>query len=524
MALGIIMMENIILENGRPADYEGRLDKEKRCYDLLDSLGIEYLRADHPVAETMTACEKIDKALGGEICKNLFLCNKQQTAFYLLLMPGAKPFKTKVLSKQIGSSRLSFATPEHMEALLDITPGSVSILGLMNDKEKALEYFTKAHELKPAQMDTLWFLSRYDLENGDTEAAIDKLEKILESRFSPLNFVTADGVRKELDDKKHHPMDFALWKKASPEHIMRWPSPWSDGFPGWHLECSAMSEKYLGKEFDIHGGGMDLLFPHHECEIAQNTASRGCGGVKYWMHNNMITIEGKKMGKSLGNFITLPELFAGNHAKLDQAYTPMTVRFFILQAHYRGTLDFSNEALQAAEKGLKRIMQAAKDLKTLAAAAGVQAAPALAYGEFVSAVAPSEITASNAEVKALVENVYEALCDDLNTPIALSHIFDAVRIINTAKDKKLTLDSSDYKALTDLFDNVVFGVLGLRDEESEGGKATKTMDGLIQMVLEQRKAAKAAKDWATSDKIRDDLKALGIQIKDGKDGTEWTLE
>jgi cysteinyl-tRNA synthetase len=285
-----------------------------------------------------------------------------------------------------------------------------------------------------------------------------------------------------------------------------------------------MSEKYLGKEFDIHGGGMDLLFPHHECEIAQNTASRGCSGVKYWMHNNMITIEGKKMGKSLGNFITLPELFAGNHAKLDQAYTPMTVRFFILQAHYRGTLDFSNEALQAAEKGLKRIMQAAKDLKTLAAAAGVQAAPALAYGEFVSAVAPSEITASNAEVKALVENVYEALCDDLNTPIALSHIFDAVRIINTAKDKKLTLDSSDYKALTDLFDNVVFGVLGLRDEESEGGKATKTMDGLIQMVLEQRKAAKAAKDWATSDKIRDDLKALGIQIKDGKDGTEWTLE
>ena len=285
-----------------------------------------------------------------------------------------------------------------------------------------------------------------------------------------------------------------------------------------------MSEKYLGKEFDIHGGGMDLLFPHHECEIAQNTASRGCSGVKYWMHNNMITIEGKKMGKSLGNFITLPELFAGNHAKLEQAYTPMTVRFFILQAHYRGTLDFSNEALQAAEKGLKRIMQAAKDLKTLAAAAGVQTAPALAYGEFVSAVAPSEITASNAEVKALVENVYEALCDDLNTPIALSHIFDAVRIINTVKDKKLTLDASDYKALVDLFDNIVAGVLGLRDEESEGGKATKTMDGLIQMVLEQRKAAKAAKDWATSDKIRDDLKALGIQIKDGKDGTEWTLE
>ena len=242
------------------------------------------------------------------------------------------------------------------------------------------------------------------------------------------------------------------------------------------------------------------------------------------MHNNMITIEGKKMGKSLGNFITLPELFAGNHAKLEQAYTPMTVRFFILQAHYRGTLDFSNEALQAAEKGLKRIMQAGKDLRALASAAGVASAPALAYGEFVSATAPDTVTASNAEVRALIEEVYNKLCDDLNTPMALAQIFEAVRIINTAKDKKLTLDVSDYKALVDLFDNIVYGVLGLRDEESEGGKATKTIDGLMNMVLEQRKAAKAAKDWATSDKIRDELKALGIMIKDGKDGTEWTLE
>ena len=203
----------------------------------------------------------------------------------------------------------------------------------------------------------------------------------------------------------------------------------------------------------------------------------------------------------------------------------MTVRFFILQAHYRGTLDFSNEALQAAEKGLKRIMQAGKDLRALASAAGVSSAPALAYGEFVSAVAPSEIKASNDEVRALIEGIYEALCDDLNTPIALSHIFDAVRIINTAKDKNLTLDASDWQALVSLFDNVVYGVLGLRDEESsENGKAVKTIDGLVSMVLEQRKAAKAAKDWATSDRIRDDLKALGIQIKDTKDGTEWTLE
>ena len=363
--------------------------------------------------------------------------------------------------------------------------------------------------------------------NGSIYFDVLKYDK--DHKYGILSGRTLDEVKegtRDLDGQqdKRASYDFALWKKASPEHIMRWPSPWSDGFPGWHLECSAMSEKYLGKEFDIHGGGMDLLFPHHECEIAQNTASRGCGGVKYWMHNNMITIEGKKMGKSLGNFITLPELFAGNHEKLAQAYTPMTVRFFILQAHYRGTLDFSNEALQAAEKGLKRIMQAAKDLRTLASAAGVTSAPALSYGEFVSATAPSEISASNAEVRALIEGAYEALCDDLNTPIALSHVFDAVRIINTAKDKKITLDKTDYQALTDLFDNIVFGVLGLRDEESEGGKAVQTIDGLVNMVLEQRKAAKAAKDWATSDRIRDDLKALGIQIKDTKDGTEWTLE
>ena len=363
--------------------------------------------------------------------------------------------------------------------------------------------------------------------NGSIYFDVLKYDK--DHKYGILSGRTLDEVKegtRDLDGQqdKRASYDFALWKKASPEHIMRWPSPWSDGFPGWHLECSAMSEKYLGKEFDIHGGGMDLLFPHHECEIAQNTASRGCGGVRYWMHNNMITIEGKKMGKSLGNFITLPELFAGEHAKLEQAYTPMTVRFFILQAHYRGTLDFSNEALQAAEKGLKRVMQAGKDLRALAAAAGVASAPVLAYGVLPAAAASDTVTASNPEVRALVEGAYEALCDDLNTPIALSHVFDAVRIINTVKDKKLSLDKSDFEALVGLFDNIVYGVLGLRDEESEGGKAMQTIDSLVGMVLEQRKAAKAAKDWATSDKIRDDLKAIGIQIKDGKDGTEWTLE
>ncbi|MDO4736057.1 MAG: cysteine--tRNA ligase [Bacteroidia bacterium] len=307
------------------------------------------------------------------------------------------------------------------------------------------------------------------------------------------------------DDKRCF-ADFALWKKASPEHIMRWPSPWSDGFPGWHLECSAMSAKYLGEEFDIHGGGMDLMFPHHECELAQNTASRGKGGVRYWMHNNMITINGKKMGKSYGNFITLEELFTGTHPILEQAYSPMTVRFFILQAHYRSTLDFSNEALQAAEKGLKKMMQAAADVKGL------------------------KVTSSSAElvkeIAALKENIYAALCDDLNTPIALSHLFDVVRIVNQVKDGKLAIGEQEKAVLEALFTEVVDGVLGIAlegqaDSNQEG--TTKILDGLINMVLEDRKVAKANKDWAKADEIRDKLIALGIQLKDGKNGTEWSI-
>ncbi len=349
---------------------------------------------------------------------------------------------------------------------------------------------------------------------------------------------TLEGTR-SLDGQsdKKAPFDFALWKKAEPEHIMHWPSPWGEGFPGWHLECSVMGEKYLGEEFDIHGGGMDLMFPHHECEIAQNVAWRGTRGVRYWVHNNMITINGQKMGKSLGNFITLPELFAGNHPELKQAYSPMTVRFFILQAHYRGTLDFSNEALQASEKALKRILQAYKDLmalRPLRQAQGPEIEPngsvgelvePLPYGELSSAIAPDTCPADSPEIKAIFEGVYDALCDDLNTPVALSHIFEAVRIINSAKAGSVKLTENDQKALTQIFDDIVFGVLGLRDEAAgESGKGQEVISGLMDMVLEERSKAKAAKDWALSDAIRDHLKALGITVKDTKDGAEWTLE
>jgi cysteinyl-tRNA synthetase len=310
------------------------------------------------------------------------------------------------------------------------------------------------------------------------------------------NTRTLDG-----QDDKRSSFDSALWKKASPTHIMRWPSPWSDGFPGWHLECSAMSSKYLGEEFDIHGGGMDLLFPHHECELAQNTASRGKGGVRYWMHNNMITINGQKMGKSLGNFITLEELFTGSHKILEQPYSPMTIRFFILQAHYRSTLDFSNEALQAAEKGLKRFIQAVKDSANLEIKSGV---------------------VDNVQIEEIRQGVYKALCDDLNTPVAIAHLFDAVKIVNQVKDKTISINEQDKLKLSALFKDVVEDVLGLVDEQ-EGSGVSEILNGVMEMLLEVRSGAKKNKDFATSDLIRDRLNKLGITIKDTKEGTEWSV-
>ena len=332
---------------------------------------------------------------------------------------------------------------------------------------------------------------------------------------------TLEGTRSlDVQSDKKAPYDFAIWKKAEPEHIMRWPSPWGEGFPGWHLECSVMGEKYLGEVFDIHGGGMDLMFPHHECEISQNVACRGTQGVHYWVHNNMITINGQKMGKSLGNFITLPQLFSGEHEKLERAYSPMTVRFFILQAHYRSTLDFSNEALQAAEKGLKRLMQAARDLYAMAG----RKEPQYAYGEELFGVAPDSCKAVNEAVRKVFDGVYDALCDDINTPICLAHISEAVKIINSAKAGQVNLGKEDIDTLCQLFDDIVFGVLGLKDEELSGGSTGEVIGGLMEMVLEQRAAAKAAKDWTTSDHIREKLTALGIKVKDTKDGVEWSID
>lgn len=306
---------------------------------------------------------------------------------------------------------------------------------------------------------------------------------------------------RELDgqSEKRNPADFALWKKASPEHIMRWPSPWSDGFPGWHLECTAMSRKYLGKQFDIHGGGLDLLFPHHESEIAQSVCAFDCEPAKYWLHNNMITIGGQKMGKSLGNFITLSEFFSGNHQKLDKAYSPMTIRFFILQAHYRSTLDFSNEALAAAEKGMKKMFEAQKKIDVLPVA-----------------------DKTSVDFDGVFKKCVEAMCDDFNTPVAIANMFEVCRLINLVADKKETISQTDKDALKENFAIVFNDILGMKGEQTDN--SLNVIESLMNVILSLRSEARANKDWAKSDLIRDELSKAGITIKDGKDGASWTMD
>jgi len=304
----------------------------------------------------------------------------------------------------------------------------------------------------------------------------------------------------EGQEEKHNLFDFALWKKATPEHLMKWSSEWSEGYPAWHLECSVMGIKYLGEVFDIHGGGMDLQFPHHECEIAQSTAALGKESVRYWMHNNMITINGQKMARSLGNFITLDQLFSGKHPSLDQAYSPMTVRFFILQAHYRSTVDFSNEALKAAEKGFQRLIKGIETLKKLK---------------------PSN--ESTVDIKELSRKCYEAIDDDLNSPVLLSYLFEGVKYINSISDGTEKLDSSDLESLKKLFNIFVFEILGLKDE-AEGSTDNKLTDDLVKIIVDLRQYAKNNKDFATSDRIRQELKKAGVILKDLKDGVSWERE
>ncbi len=322
-------------------------------------------------------------------------------------------------------------------------------------------------------------------------------------KLSGRNIDDLINTTRELDgqQEKRNPLDFALWKKAAPEHIMHWPSPWSEGFPGWHLECSTMGRKYLGDTFDIHGGGMDLMFPHHECEIAQSVAAQGHDAVRYWMHNNMITIAGKKMGKSYNNFITLEQFFNGSHPLLEQPYSPMVIRFFILQAQYRSTVDFSNEALQAAEKALQKMQDAYSRLQNLKAA-----------------------EKSSVELPDFMALCREALDDDLNTPIVIAHLFEAAKYINSTTDGNVQLSQADIDRLKEVFDEMLGKILGIRLGHAESEADLTPFEGAVDLLMEIRANAKQNKDWTTSDLIRDKLAALGFNVKDTKNGVEWTLK
>jgi cysteinyl-tRNA synthetase len=303
----------------------------------------------------------------------------------------------------------------------------------------------------------------------------------------------------EKQQEKNNPLDFAVWKKAEPEHLMRWPSRWGEGFPGWHVECSVMSSKYLGAEFDIHGGGLDLLFPHHECEIAQTVAGYGKEAVRYWMHNNMVTLNGHKMGKSLGNAISLEQFFSGDHELLDKGYPPMTIRFFMLQAHYRSPLDFSNEALQAAEKGLKRLFDGM---------------------ETIDRITPSG--KSTVDLEPLEKSFFEALDDDFNCPIAISHLFDGIKTVNNAAAGKASMTENDLEKYRQFYRVAVMDILGLLPEKKDSGDQELTGE-LIKLLLEMRIDARKNKNFDMADRIRDEMVRLGVEVMDTKDGFEWKL-
>ncbi len=316
-----------------------------------------------------------------------------------------------------------------------------------------------------------------------------------------LEDLIAESRQLQGTSEKRHPFDFALWKKADPRHIMRWRTEWSEGFPGWHLECSVMSTKYLGEQFDIHGGGLDLQFPHHESEIAQSVAANGKDPVKYWMHNNLVTINGQKMSKSLGNFITLYELFDGEKPEdgrslpLNRTFSPQVVRFFILQAHYRSPLDFSQTALEAAEKGFKRLMNGVKTLQRLQPSAE-----------------------STVDFKPIMDRVFDALNDDFNTPVVIAELFEGVKLINQIHDGKAKISQQDLEKLRKFYNDIVYDILGLVPEE-EGN--SEIVEKLVDLILTLRLEAKQRKDYATADRIRDELSKLGIRVKDFKDGFEW---
>jgi cysteinyl-tRNA synthetase len=391
---------------------------------------------------------------------------------------------------------------EPMEVVQKYTNGFHDVMRLFNILNPSIEPTATGHIVEQIEMIQQIIANGYGYEsNGSVYFDVRKFnEKYPYGKLSGRVIDELLTNTRELDgqDEKRDPLDFAIWKKAEPQHLMQWNSPWGSGFPGWHLECSVMSTKYLGTTFDIHGGGMDLKFPHHECEIAQNVGACGHEPVRYWLHGNMLTVNGRKMAKSEGNGFTPEELVTGNHKLLERGYSPMTVRFFMLQCHYTSTLDFSNEALQAAERGYKRMTSAMKTAKELVPSA-----------------------TSDENIAAWTQLCYDAMNDDFNTPILISHLFEGVRIINTAKEGKLKLTAEDIALLNKTFNGFFFDVCGLNIEDSSSNN--EVTGHLMDFILEMRTEAKANKDFAKSDLIRDRLASMNIQIKDSKEGTSWSI-
>jgi len=405
------------------------------------------------------------------------------------------------------SKRARLDQLEPMEIVQKYTLDFHHVLQMFNNQPPSIEPTATGHIIEQISMveDILKKKLAYEI-NGSIYFDVEAYNKEFNNDYGSLSGRNIDDLlsnTRELDGQaeKRNPADFSLWKKASPEHIMRWKSPWGDGFPGWHLECSVMSSKYLGKQFDIHGGGMDLKFPHHECEIAQNKASNGdMDPVKYWLHANMLTLNGQKMSKSTGNTLLPHELFSGDNDKLSKAFSPMVVRFFILQAHYRSTLDLSDLALQAAEKGFAKLIAASELLPKLKA--------------------QSE---SSVNIDEWVDNCYSAMNDDFNTPILIAHLFEAVRIINSTNNGLESLNASDLKNLQIKFNHFVFDILGLKNEEHTK-ENDDLLNGVMKTLIELRQQAKLNKDWASADLIRNELSKLNIVLKDTKDGADWEVE
>jgi len=390
---------------------------------------------------------------------------------------------------------------EPMEIVQKYTNGFHDVMRLFNILSPSIEPTATGHLIEQIGMVDRILKNGYAYEaNGSVYFDVPKYaEKFAYGELSgrKIDELLTNTRDTEGQEEKRSPLDFAIWKKADPHHLMKWPSPWGEGFPGWHLECSAMSTKYLGQTFDIHGGGMDLKFPHHECEIAQSVAADGIAPVRYWMHGNMLTVNGRKMSKSEGNGFTPEELLTGNHKLLEKGYGAMTVRFFMLQCHYASTLDFSNGAMQAAEKGLVRLMTAIDTLEKLKPG-----------------------SSDGADIAALEQRCLDAMNDDLNTPVMIAELFEGVRIINSVHDGKIALSEGGIARLKNLFSTMVSAVLGLKKEQAVATD-DRAMDGLVKEFIRMRAEAKAARDFASSDKIRDRLAALGITLKDTKEGTTW---